>query len=210
MWKGRLLIGLLLALGLAFGISYVYLTERAGAATAVTKVTKTTAVTTLTKLPETSQTSIKGSNIGPYEGMTAPDFAVETVDGERLQLSRLRGRTVVLWFMATWCPSCKSVASIIKSVAGKDVQVIVVDMWTEDLLNRAGLLGRTQPEKAEDLRKFIKDYGDEDWVLVMDNWWLTGLYELRYVDSLFVIDSDGRIVLRSDGPVTPSALRQSL
>ncbi|MEM3032436.1 MAG: TlpA disulfide reductase family protein [Nitrososphaerota archaeon] len=210
MWKGRLLIGLLLVLGLVFGLSYVYLTGRDGAATVVTTLTKTTVVTALTKLPKISQTNIRGSNIGPYEGMTAPDFAVETVDGERLQLNGLRGRTVVLWFMATWCPSCKSVASIIKSVAGKNVQVIVVDMWTEDVLNRVGLLERTQPEKAEDLRKFIRDYGDEEWVLVMDNWWLTGLYELRYVDSLFVIDSDGVIVLRSDGPVPPSALRQSL
>ncbi|MEM0482832.1 MAG: hypothetical protein QXM16_08130 [Nitrososphaerota archaeon] len=71
-------------------------------------------------------------------------------------------------------------------------------------------MGRTQPEKDEDLRKFIRDYGDEGWVLVMDNWWLTGLYELRYVDSLFVIDSDGRIILRSDGPVPPSALSSAL
>ncbi|MEM0482833.1 MAG: hypothetical protein QXM16_08135 [Nitrososphaerota archaeon] len=82
MWKGRLLIGLLLVLGLAIGLSYVYLTGRAGAATVVTTVTKTTVVKASTKLPEISQTSIKGSNIGPYEGMTAPDFVVETVDGE--------------------------------------------------------------------------------------------------------------------------------
>lgn len=196
------LLGLLLVLGLVIGLAYSYLGR---------EDVVSTVVTTLTKLPEGSQKTSTGVDSGPFEGMNAPDFSVKTIDGRRLQLSELRGRPVVLWFMAAWCPSCKSVASILKSVtAGRDVHVIVVDMWTEDVLRMVGLLDRTRPETSEDLLSFNGDFGGDGWNLVMDDYGLTGLYQLRYVDSMFVIDEEGVVVLRSYGPVSPTALRQAL
>ncbi len=41
-----------------------------------------------------------------WEGVTAPEMKVETLDGEILALGDLRGRRVVLNFWATWCPPC--------------------------------------------------------------------------------------------------------
>jgi len=199
-----LFAGLFTIIGLVIGLYYSYtLGERS----------VSTGATTFTKLPETRTNPIAGK-VGPYEGLMASDFTVETVDGRRIQLQELRGRTVVLWFMAAWCPSCQSVASTLKSVAvSSDVEVVVVDIWTEDVLRRVGLLGNPgtpRPETPQDLITFIKNYGDTRWHLVMDNWWLTGLYQLRYVDSMFVIDKKGVVVLRSDGPAPPPALRQAL
>jgi thiol-disulfide isomerase/thioredoxin len=70
--------------------------------------------------------------VGPFQGMKAPDTAFVTVDGKTLRLSELRGRFVVIWFMAAWCPSCAAVGPLIKyAVKGRaDVAVIVVDLWT--------------------------------------------------------------------------------
>lgn len=152
---------------------------------------------------------------GPYRGLYAPEFYAKSVDGLDVRLSDLKGKTVILWFMAAWCPSCASVASIIRGVVGdrSDIIVIVVDIWTEDVLKRAGLLNdpRTPPpENPRVLKGFIESYGDSRWILVMDEFGLSSLYQLRFVDTTFVIGADGRVLLRSDGPITPILLRNSL
>ncbi|MDJ0268976.1 MAG: TlpA family protein disulfide reductase [Aigarchaeota archaeon] len=159
----------------------------------------------------TSYTTQSGE--GPQEGMIAPDFTVRTLDGEEFSLSEFRGRKVVLWFMAVWCPSCAVVGPIIRDNQDQDTVVIVVDMWTEPILKDLGLLnkpGAPPPETGKDLTRFIDSYGSDSWLLVLDNYGLTKLYQLRYVDTTFVIGSDGRIILRSDGPVSSTLLRYAL
>jgi len=43
-------------------------------------------------------------------GAAAPDFTLSTATGERVRLSDLRGKTVLLEFFATWCPHCQAEA----------------------------------------------------------------------------------------------------
>ncbi len=43
----------------------------------------------------------------PREGFLAPDFTLDTLDGNQVTLSELRGRIVVINFWATWCLPCR-------------------------------------------------------------------------------------------------------
>ena len=147
------------------------------------------------------------------EGSIAPNFRAISIDGKGISLHDFRGKTVILWFMAVWCPSCSVVGPIIRNNQKMDTVVIVIDMWTEKNLEEAGLLNRVDippPEDEDDLISFISKYGRKDWILILDNFGLTKLYQLRYVDTTFVIDEEGKIILRSDGPVSSSLLKYAL
>jgi len=39
---------------------------------------------------------------------------------------------------------------------------------------------------------------------------LTTIFDVKYVDTTYVISPKGKIILRSGGPVNPSLLRQAL
>ncbi len=164
-----------------------------------------------------TQRTAADSKVGPYEGMRAPDSTFRTIDGRTMRLSELRGKFVVVWFMAAWCPSCASVGPAIKEVVkekGDRVVVIVVDLWTRQVLKMAGLEGRPgvpPPEDADVLTSFVSQWGDRRWHLVLDeSGELAREWRIAYVDTTFVIDSEGIVRLRSDGPITQALLSASL
>jgi peroxiredoxin len=52
----------------------------------------------------------------PLIGFTAPEFTLETLDGQMLTLSDLRGQAVLVNFWATWCPACRAEMPAIQQV----------------------------------------------------------------------------------------------
>jgi thiol-disulfide isomerase/thioredoxin len=67
------------------------------------------------------------------QGEKAPDFNLKTLDGSQITLDSFTGKPVVLWFMATWCPSCVGQADAIKQVKseyGDKVNILAIDLWS--------------------------------------------------------------------------------
>ncbi len=62
-------------------------------------------------------------------GLAAPDLPLDTLDGQTVNLSLLKGQNVLLLFGATWCPHCRTALGILEAIcdsAGDDLLVFFV------------------------------------------------------------------------------------
>lgn len=98
------------------------------------------------------------------EGAPAPDFELATYDGQKLSLSELRGKVVVLNFWATWCQPCRTEMPAFQSVYqeywSREVEFVGVDLSTDPTESRAFLqeLGITYPNGADTKNQITKQY----------------------------------------------------
>ena len=146
-------------------------------------------------------------------GGKAPQFTVKSLDGGQISLSDFRGKPVILWFMASWCPSCTLMADTIsKAISGSDVVVIVIDMWSRDFLKSLGIEGKPgypPPDTSRGLEAFLERYGDPGWIAVLDDGSLVRLYDVKYIDTVVVIDGSGYIRFKGS-TVTVDVLKRYL
>jgi len=113
----------------------------------------------------------------------------------RLTLASLKGKPVVLNFWASWCYSCREEARDFERFwrerSNKDVQVV-------------GIAIQDTPEKA---MEFARQYG-KTYMLGLDEDGKAGIdYGVTGVPETFLIDKDGRILLKESAPVTYETLK---
>ncbi len=62
----------------------------------------------------------------------ASDFTLKDLDGRSVRLSDYKGRTIVLYFMATWCPECRGaipqLKEIYSSYNARGLVLLVIDV----------------------------------------------------------------------------------
>lgn len=118
-------------------------------------------------------------------GDTAPDFTIQTLDGQSITLSQQRGKTVLLVFFATYCPDCKKQLSVLEGVkerfADKEFTILTI----------------SRGEKEEDVRAYFDERDYTFAVAVDGDSSIYNLYATRYVPRCYVIDPLGRIVALS-------------
>ncbi len=89
--------------------------------------------------------------------------------------------------------------------------VVMVDLWSRQFLEDLGILGKPGypgPDSEDNLREFHEAFAGKDWIAVMDDGSLARLYNVRYIDTIFVIDSEGNIVFGGSNVVTVESLRE--
>jgi peroxiredoxin len=142
---------------------------------------------------------------------SAPDFKLTTVDGKQISLESFKGKPLVLWFMAAWCPSCVGQAAAVKQVSseyGNKLNVLVIDLWASQNIGKS--VQGLNAETINDLKAFIAKNGSPQWNAALDTDRVTIKYGITQVDSTVVLDGNGNIVLTNLGPSGYQPLKDAL
>lgn len=128
-------------------------------------------------------------------GQLAPDMGFTTLDGRRHRLSAFRGRRVMLWLFATWCPTCvegtASLAGHYAALHSHGLQIIQLGLYEN--------LGHSGPSVESIARRAAgKVYPAAGWLFGTASREGSYVYDPRGIpDRYFLIDRRG--ILRHVG-----------
>lgn len=119
----------------------------------------------------------------PAPGRKAPDFQLETVDGETVSLESLRGRPVLINFWATWCGPCRIEIPVLQ-------QLHETPEWRARGLAIIAINSGEPPERVD---AFVEAFNMSFTVLI-DPGQRTGIsYNAALLPTTYFVDKDGII-----------------
>jgi peroxiredoxin len=130
--------------------------------------------TTLTPIP-----------IGSKVGNRAPDFTLEDLNGQKVSLSALRGKIVMVNFWATWCIPCKNELPFFQAIS---------DNWSEKDLTILAISKESKPTVLNWIKSQEKEY---TFTFLLDSKGevntLYGFTDQTSIPRTFFIDAEGII-----------------
>ena len=132
------------------------------------------------------------------QGFLAPDFSLQTLTGETVALSSLRGQPVLINLWASWCAPCRAEMPAIQRVyqdyQAQGFQVLAVNTTNQD-----------DPGKAT---AFAQQLGLKFPILLDSNGIVGQQYQLQSLPTSFFVDGNG--IIREvvvGGPMSEALLR---
>ncbi len=128
---------------------------------------------------------LKDELVGVDVGSQAPTFGGATIEGpvKSKTLADYRGKVVLLNIWATWCGPCRtempSIEALHKEMGPKGLHVVAVSI--------------DDPGKADEIRKFLKDFNLTFEVLHDSTQAIQAAYQTTGVPETFIIAADGTI-----------------
>lgn len=123
----------------------------------------------------------------------APSFELEGFDGAPIALDGLRGNVVVLNFWSSWCRPCADEVPVLEAAvrryAGRGVQFVGANVWTVE----------------QDARVFLEEHG-VTYPNGRTDAALAARYGLTGIPETFIIDRDGTLARRWNGPLSEREL----
>lgn len=140
----------------------------------------------------------KSEKEGIGKGELAPDFELETLEGETVRLSDYRGENVIVNFWATWCPPCRAeIPDLKKLYNNKDVEILAVN------------LSETEENEGK-INDFAEEFEMDFPVLKDANSDVANNYQVQAYPTSYMIDSDGHINFIALGAMNYDMMVQEL
>lgn len=122
----------------------------------------------------------------------APDFVLSDLNGRKFRLGDYKGKQpVLIIFSTTWCPSCREEIPHFKSLhatyAKRGLVIVNIDLQ----------------ESKEKVAKFTAKHGLPYPVLLDEEGAVSGIYEIRGVPSMVLVDQNGNILCRQCRRIEP-------
>jgi len=122
-----------------------------------------------------------GSN--PLVGQSAPDFSLQALSGEKVNLTQFRdNQPAVIFFWATWCPHCRTQLNDLSQqrsqIEQKGIKIILVDV----------------DESIQEVQNYISSNNIPFNVLLDYDARISEKYHLIGVPTFFFINREGIIV----------------
>lgn len=131
----------------------------------------------------------------PLLGKPAPTLAGTGLDGHDVSLSSMRGKWVVVNFMASWCVPCR-----------EEHPELVKFTQRHEAAGDAAVLGVIFDDSEANVRRFFEQLGGS-WPVVSDPGGHTALdFGVRGPPESFLIDPNGFVVWKGIGQVNADGL----
>ncbi len=132
-------------------------------------------------------------------GASAPDYGfLLTNNGQEANLSQYKGQETLLWFVATWCPSCaqgnQAINSNYKFFKQHKVKIIELEMYKD--------LGYSGPSIYNFVNSYAPDaYSNGTITPALAGYNMTAAYDPEgYLDIYYLLSGSGNVIYISGSP----------
>ncbi|GAA0430390.1 redoxin domain-containing protein [Lentibacillus halophilus] len=138
---------------------------------------------------ENSGDNSGADSYGLQIGKKAPDFELQTLQGEKVSLTDYRGQRVLVNFWASWCAPCRAeMPDMQKFYENKDIEILAVNLTTAE-------------NSESDVVDFVDEYGLTFPIPMDKNSNVANTYQIKPIPTSYMIDSEGRIQYKQLGPM---------
>ncbi|HEY1800253.1 MAG TPA: TlpA disulfide reductase family protein [Terriglobales bacterium] len=140
----------------------------------------------------------EGSIKKQLAGKPAPDLQIKDIHGNSISLAAFKGKTVLLDFWTTWCPSCQSDASSIEKLNQK---------YCDKSL---AIVGISVGEERETVEKYLKKHPHNFPVVLSSENQMPLQYQIHVFPTYLIIGPDGNLMTVEQGDQGFAKLRNDL
>ena len=124
------------------------------------------------------------------EGSIAPNFVLQSVDGDRIELKDLKGKGVFLNFWGTWCGPCKQefpyMANQYEVFKDRGVEIVAVNV----------------AESKIAVKNFMESYGVNFPVAMDKDRQVTEAYDIGQLPTTLLLNPEGKVIKVIKGTMT--------